>query len=54
MKINLLYLKNKNIIMKKLKFFLGGTTNNTNWRDKLIPKLKIDYFNPVVDELKNM
>lgn len=36
--------------MKKLKVFLGGTTNNTDWRDKLIPKLKIDYFNPVVDD----
>ncbi|MFX0183362.1 MAG: nucleoside 2-deoxyribosyltransferase domain-containing protein [Candidatus Hodarchaeota archaeon] len=33
--------------MKKV--FLGGTCNNSNWRDILIPKLKIDYFNPVVD-----
>lgn len=30
--------------------FLGGTTNNSDWRDKLIPKLKIDYFNPVVKD----
>ena len=34
--------------MKKV--FLGGTCNNTIWREKLIPILKIDYFNPVVDD----
>lgn len=36
--------------MKKV--FLGGTCNNSTWREELIPKLKklnIDYFNPVVD-----
>jgi hypothetical protein len=33
--------------MKKV--FLGGTCNNSKWRDILIPKLKINYFNPVVD-----
>ena len=32
--------------MKKV--FLGGTTNNSNWRDELIKDIKIDYFNPVV------
>lgn len=31
-----------------MKIFLGGTVNS-DWRDYLIPKLKIDYFNPVVD-----
>ena len=31
------------------KVFLGGTCNNSSWRDKLIPLLDIDYFNPVVD-----
>jgi hypothetical protein len=31
------------------KVFLGGTTNNSSWRDELIKLLKIDYFNPVVD-----
>lgn len=31
------------------KVFLGGTTDS-NWRDKLIPMLKIDYFNPLVDD----
>jgi hypothetical protein len=30
--------------------FLGGTTNKSDWRDKLIKKLKLDYFNPVVDD----
>lgn len=32
--------------MKKV--FLGGTCANSKWRDKLIPMLKIDYFNPVI------
>jgi hypothetical protein len=32
--------------MKKV--FLGGTCANSKWRDKLIPMLNIDYFNPVV------
>ncbi|ATF13498.1 hypothetical protein A616_16395 [Brevibacillus brevis X23] len=32
--------------MKKV--FLGGTCANSKWRDKLIPKLKIKYYNPVV------
>lgn len=36
--------------MKKQKVFLGGTCNNSKWRDKLIPKLEIEYFNPVVDD----
>mgnify|MGYP000970320331 CR=1 FL=1 len=30
--------------------FLGGTCNNSTWRDQLISQLKIDYFNPVVDD----
>lgn len=34
--------------MKKV--FLGGTTNNSDWRDTLIKKIKIEYFNPVVKE----
>lgn len=33
-----------------MKIFLGGTCNNSNWRDRLITHLKIDYFNPVVDD----
>ena len=34
--------------MKKV--FLGGTCNGSTWREELIPKLKIDYFDPVVDD----
>ena len=34
--------------MKKV--FLGGTTNNSDCRDKLVKDLKIDYFNPVVKD----
>ena len=34
--------------MKKV--FLGGTCNNSGWRDILIPLLSIDYFNPVVED----
>lgn len=36
--------------MRKSKVFLGGTCNESTWRDKLISLLKIDYFNPVVDD----
>jgi len=32
------------------KVFLGGTCNNSNWRNELIKYLKIDYFNPVVED----
>lgn len=32
------------------KVFLGGTCNDSTWRDRLITMLKIDYFNPVVDD----
>lgn len=32
------------------KVFLGGTVNGSVWRDKIIPLLSIDYFNP---EVKN-
>lgn len=28
--------------------FLGGTCANSKWRNRLIPLLKIKYFNPVV------
>lgn len=33
--------------MKK-RVFLGGTCNETTWRDELISKIDISYFNPVV------
>jgi hypothetical protein len=32
------------------KIFLGGTTNKSDWRDILIKKIKIEYFNPVVSD----
>lgn len=31
-----------------MKVFLGGTCNGSKWRQRLIPMLKIDYFDPVV------
>lgn len=30
--------------------FLGGTCNNSTWRDQLIPLLTIDSYNPVVPD----
>jgi len=33
-----------------MKVFLGGTCNNSKWREELIEMLEIDYFNPVVDD----
>lgn len=35
--------------MSKKTVFLGGTCNGSTWRDELIPLLKINYFNPVVE-----
>jgi len=32
-----------------MKIFLGGTCNDSTWRSRLIPRLKCDYFNPVVE-----
>jgi len=32
------------------KVFLGGTCNNSQWREELKPLLYIDYFDPVVDD----
>lgn len=32
-----------------MKIFLGGTCNKSTWRQVVIDKLIIDYFNPVVD-----
>lgn len=32
------------------KVFLGGTCNESTWRNELIDMLEIDYFNPVVDD----
>lgn len=36
-----------------MKVFLGGTCNESKWRDELMPMLEangIEYFNPVVDD----
>lgn len=33
-----------------MKLFLGGTCNESTWRDELIPLLDIEYFNPVVED----
>lgn len=41
-------MKNYNQFSKNI--FLGGTCNNSQWRDELIPLLKINYFNPVVED----
>lgn len=35
---------------RRMRIFLGGTCNESDWREKLIPLLKKDYFNPVVDD----
>ena len=35
---------------KKIKVALMGMCADSTWRDQLIPKLEIDYFNPVVDD----
>jgi len=32
------------------KVFLGGTWEETTWREELIPLLTIDYFNPIVED----
>lgn len=42
-----------NTNIKSNKVFLGGTCNESKWRDELIPKLEeihFDYFNPVVKD----
>lgn len=30
--------------------FLGGTCNETSWREELINRLKVSYYNPVVPD----
>lgn len=32
-----------------MKVFLGGTCTGYKWRDDLIPMLKCDYYNPIVE-----
>ncbi len=33
-----------------MRVFLGGTVNDSTWRDYVMPKLEIEYFNPVVPD----
>ncbi len=33
-----------------MKVFLGGTCNDSQWREQLKPMLEIDYFDPVVPD----
>ena len=35
-----------------MKVFLGGTCAGYNWRNKLIPLLKCEYYNPIVKDWK--
>lgn len=35
-----------------MKIFLGGTCNNSTWRDELIALLRVDYFNPILEDQK--
>jgi len=40
------------VVRKMKKVFLGGTCNNSKWRDRMIPLLNeagVGYFNPVVE-----
>ncbi len=43
------YLQKKLNMKNSEKVFLGGTCNGSMWRDDLIEKLNVPYFNPVVD-----
>lgn len=40
----------EDLVPKKKMVFLGGTCNESTWRDKLIEGLEISYFNPVVQD----
>jgi len=33
-----------------MEVFLGGTANKSTWREEIIPRLDIDYFNPIVED----
>lgn len=33
-----------------VKVFLGGTCNESTWRNQIIPMLEVGFFNPVVDD----
>lgn len=48
--IKIMGLYGNTFMQKKKKVFLGGTCNESTWRNELIEKLLIDFFNPVVDD----
>ena len=50
MKSILEFINQTNHKAKIMKIFLGGTCNESTWREELIPRLNIDYFNPVVKD----
>ena len=35
---------------RKMKVFMGGTCNESDWRNRIIPMLEVGFFNPVVDD----
>ncbi len=37
---------NKTLKTNIMKVFLDGTTNGSKWREEVIEKIKIDYYNP--------
>ena len=41
--------KQEKMLKNNKEIFLGGTCNGSEWRKDLIPKLKIKYFDPVVE-----
>jgi len=43
-------LKNFDKNKSNIKVFLGGTCNESKWREILIDQLSVDYFNPVVSD----
>jgi Nucleoside 2-deoxyribosyltransferase like len=48
--LSILYYLLKRKKNNEIEVFLGGTCNDSNWREELIPLLKIKYFNPVVED----
>jgi hypothetical protein len=40
---------NKDVFVMNKKVFLGGTCNGSQWREKIKPLLRIDYFDPVCE-----
>ncbi len=33
-----------------MKVFLGGTCNESMWRERIIPMLEVEFYNPVVED----